>query len=271
MPVVKIAHISDLHFGRTNEAALAALTSTLDAERPELIVITGDLTQSGRRREYREAAAFLQGLHGPFLAVPGNHDAPVYNLALRFLKPWSRYEKHVGAAAIQCVSIGPVSFIGVNSARRAQPRMDWSHGRLPKSIIEASTAIARQENDAGRQVILALHHPVAPGPGKAGAQIVRNGEYALQQFAENGVSAILTGHVHVATAAPLASTDGRILSIQAGTAVSTRERGEQASFGMLDISKDEILLTTRRFSSGSFKTEPAQAFVNAGGVWRRHS
>ena len=269
--MVKIAHISDLHFGRTNEEALAALTSTLDEERPDLTVITGDLTQSGRRREYRQVAAFLKALNGRFLAVPGNHDAPVYNLALRFWKPWARYEKHVGAAAIQCVTIGPLSIIGVNSARRAQPRINWSHGRLPKSIVEASSAIARQENDAGRQVILALHHPVAPGPGKAGARIVGNGEYALQQFAENGVSAILTGHVHVAAAAPLVSTGGRILSIQAGTAVSTRERGEQASFGMMNVSRDKIMLTVRRFSQTVFKAEPAQAFLNAGGVWRRHA
>lgn len=267
--MVKIAHISDLHFGRTNEAALAALIASLDEERPDLTVITGDLTQSGRRREYREAAAFLETLSGRFLAVPGNHDAPVYNLALRFWKPWARYEKHVGDAAIQCVSAGPVSIIGVNSARRAQPRLDWSRGRLPKPVVEASAALARQENDAGRQVMLALHHPVAPGPGKAGEEIVRNGEYALRRFAENGVSAILTGHVHVAAAAPLASTGGRILSIQAGTAVSTRERGEQASFGILHVDKDQILLTTRRFAGAAFTAEPAQAFVNAGGVWSR--
>lgn len=269
--MVKIAHISDLHFGRTNEAALAALTVTLDEERPDLTVITGDLTQSGRRREYREAAAFLQSLNGRFLAVPGNHDAPVYNLALRFLNPWARYEKHVGAASIQRVSIGPVSIIGVNSARRAQPRMNWSRGRLPKSVVEASSAIARQESAAGRQVMLALHHPVTPGPGKAGAQIVRNGEHALQQFTENGVSAILTGHVHVAAAAPLASTGGRILSIQAGTAASTRERGEQASFGILNVNKDKIMLTVRRFSQAAFEAGPAQVFLNAGGVWRRHA
>ncbi len=266
--MVKIAHISDLHFGRTNPAALTALTQALDAAEPDITVITGDLTQSGRRREFAEAAAFLGTLKSRFLAVPGNHDAPVYNLGLRFFKPWARYETHIGDASIQRLALGPLSLVGVNSARRAQPRLNWSYGRLSKSVIKAASAIAREEQDAGRQVFLALHHPVTLGPGKAGSRIVSNGEQALQAFAENGVSAILTGHVHVASAAPIAATDDRILSIQAGTALSTRERGEQPSFGLIDAGDDQIRLSIKRLADGRFEPEGEQAFTRKAGVWR---
>jgi 3',5'-cyclic AMP phosphodiesterase CpdA len=267
--VVKLAHISDLHFGRTNPAALAALTEALNREKPDVTVITGDLTQSGRRREFLEARDFLETLDGRFLAVPGNHDAPVYNPALRFLNPWSRYEEHIGDASIQCLSIGPVTLIGVNSARRAQPRLNWSYGRLSRSIVEAAGGLAQREIEAGKKVFLALHHPVALGANKAGSRIVGNGEYALKRFAEMGVSAILSGHVHIAAAAPLAATGDRILSIQAGTAVSTRERGEKASFGMLDVAEDGVSITTWRFEERGFEAEETEKFHSADGVWRR--
>ncbi|PQA89366.1 metallophosphoesterase family protein [Hyphococcus luteus] len=266
--MVKLAHISDLHFGRANAAALTALTQALNEAKPDLTVITGDLTQSGRRREFAEAAAFLGTLKSRFLAVPGNHDAPVYNLGLRFFKPWARYETHIGAASIQRVNLGPVSVVGVNSARRAQPRLNWSYGRLSKSAVKAASAMAQEEKDAGRMVFLALHHPVTLGPGKAGSRIVSNGDYALREFAENGVSAILTGHVHVASAEPIAATGNRILSIQAGTAMSTRERGEQPSFGIVEAEKNKIRLVTRQFSGGAFEPGAGRTFKKIADVWR---
>lgn len=266
--MVKIAHISDLHFGRINPAALEALSDALLNAKPDLTVVTGDLTQSGRKREFIEAGTFLRSLEGRFIAVPGNHDAPVYNPALRFLSPWRRYEKHIGDASIQCVAVGEASVIGVNSARRAQPRLNWSYGRLSSSVIEASAQLASREAQAGREVLLALHHPVALGANKAGSRIVSNGEHALNRFAASGVGAILSGHVHVAAAAPLAATDDRILSIQAGTAVSTRERGEKASFGVLDVNKGEIRIETWRLEDAGFQPETSITYRSAHGVWR---
>ncbi len=267
-PVVKIAHLSDLHFGRTHEAALTALAEALEAASPDLTVVTGDLTQSGRRKEFAAAAAFLSGVEGPVLAVPGNHDAPVYNLILRFFSPWYRYEKHIGAASLQRVVMGDVCVIGVNSARRAQPRLNWSYGRLSRRVVDEVAHLASTEQDAGRTVLLALHHPLATAPNKAGSEIVGNGEYALRSFSENGVKAVLTGHVHLSAISPVKATGDRILSVQAGTAVSTRQRGEEASFGLLDAERDEISLMRYRFTGEQFQPEDPRAYKLADGVWR---
>jgi 3',5'-cyclic AMP phosphodiesterase CpdA len=266
--VVKIAHLSDLHFGRTHEAALTALASALEAAEPDLTVVTGDLTQSGRRKEFAEAASFLSALDGPVLAVPGNHDAPVYNLILRFFSPWSRYEKHIGAASLQRVVLGDVCVIGVNSARRAQPRLNWSYGRLSRRVVDEVSHLAKAEQNAGRTVLLALHHPLVIGPNKAGAKIVGNGEYALRSFSESGVKAVLTGHVHLSAISPVTATGGRILSVQAGTAISTRQRGEEASFGLLDAERDSISLMRYRFTGDRFLSDPPAAYRLESGVWR---
>ena len=267
-PVVKIAHLSDLHFGRTDEAALTALSDALQAAEPDLIVVTGDLTQSGRRKEFAEAAAFLSQLDGPVLAVPGNHDAPVYNLILRFFSPWHRYEKHIGAASLQRVVLGDVCVIGVNSARRAQPRLNWSYGRLPRRVVDEVADLASSEEAKGRTVLLALHHPLTTAPNKAGSRIVGNGEYALKSFSENGVKAVLTGHVHLSAIAPVTATGGRILSVQAGTAISTRQRGEEASFGVLDAKQDKMSLMRYRFTGDRFETDRAVAYQFEAGAWR---
>lgn len=266
--MVKIAHLSDLHFGRTNEAALSALARTLEEAEPDLTVVTGDLTQSGRRKEFAAAAAFLTELDGPVLSVPGNHDAPVYNLILRFFSPWSRYEKHIGAASLQRVLIDDVCVIGINSARRAQARLNWSYGRLSRRLIKEAADLAKSEHNAGRCVLLALHHPLVTAPNKAGSEIVGNGDYALKCFAESGVQAVLTGHVHLSAIAPIAATTGRILSVQAGTALSTRERGETASFGMLNAKRDEISLSRYCFSDEVFEPDEVSTYKLAGGVWR---
>lgn len=265
--MVKIAHLSDLHFGRTHKEALSALAASLAEIEPDLTVITGDFTQSGRRKEFAEAAAFLSSLSCPVLAVPGNHDTPVYNLIMRFFRPWRRFEKHIGAVSLQRMRVGDICFIGVNSARRAQPRLNWSYGRLSKTIINEVAHLAGSEQASGQHVFLALHHPLVVAPNKAGAEIVGNGEYALSRFAEAGVRAVLTGHVHLSAIAPIEATQGRILSIQAGTALSTRERGEKASFGVLEAAKNKLTLTRHGFTGALFYPQAPQSYALRDGVW----
>lgn len=265
--VVKIAHISDLHFGRANGAAIDALTLALNGERPDLVAITGDFTQNGARREFAQASAFLASLTSPVLTVPGNHDTPVYNLPLRFLKPWARFEKHIGAAQLQFATAGNVVVIGLNSARRARMRLNWSYGKLSHKIIEAASGIAERESNEGKTVIVAAHHPFQKGPNRAGAEIVGNGAYALQRFAESGVSVVMTGHVHLSAASPLAVTEDQILSIQCGASGGARERGEASGFGLIDIGNSEISIEYRHFDHHSYKLERRFAFSRQAHRW----
>jgi 3',5'-cyclic AMP phosphodiesterase CpdA len=67
-----IAHLSDLHFGRHDEKAAELLLASLAQERPDLTVITGDLTQRGRRCQFAAARAFIEKLPPPVIVIPGN-------------------------------------------------------------------------------------------------------------------------------------------------------------------------------------------------------
>jgi 3',5'-cyclic AMP phosphodiesterase CpdA len=86
-----IAHISDLHFGAEIPAVVEALAEDVAAAKPDLVAVSGDLTQRARHREYAAAAAFLRALPAPVLAVPGNHDVTAYDLIERFTDPWRRW------------------------------------------------------------------------------------------------------------------------------------------------------------------------------------
>ena len=72
-----IAHLSDLHFGRHDETVAAYLLASIRQAQPDIIVITGDLTQRGRHRQFAAARAFLARLPKPILVIPGNHDVPL--------------------------------------------------------------------------------------------------------------------------------------------------------------------------------------------------
>ena len=94
-----LAHISDLHFGRLDRAVLPALARAIRAARPDVVVVSGDLTQRARRREFAEAREFLDCLPEPQIVVPGNHDVPLYDVASRWLRPLASYRHHISAGS----------------------------------------------------------------------------------------------------------------------------------------------------------------------------
>ncbi|MGZ8265598.1 MAG: metallophosphoesterase, partial [Burkholderiales bacterium] len=91
-----LVHLSDLHFGRVNEAVLGPLARRIGAIAPDVVVVSGDLTQRARKRQFRAARAFLDTLPTPQIVVPGNHDIPLYNVFARFLTPLRNYRRYIG-------------------------------------------------------------------------------------------------------------------------------------------------------------------------------
>ena len=92
-----IVHLSDLHFGRTRPDLLEPLVEAVNGAAPDLVAVSGDLTQRARGRQFREARAFLDRLAAPCLVVPGNHDVPLDHLLLRLFGPWRRYCRLIGS------------------------------------------------------------------------------------------------------------------------------------------------------------------------------
>jgi len=90
-----IIHVSDLHFGRVNPAILSPLVAFIRGARPDLVAVSGDLTQRARTREYLAAREFLRSIPFPQIVVPGNHDVPLHNLFSRFVRSLDRYRRYI--------------------------------------------------------------------------------------------------------------------------------------------------------------------------------
>ncbi|MBA2405372.1 MAG: metallophosphoesterase, partial [Bdellovibrionales bacterium] len=95
---INILHISDIHFGRIDQAVLEELRTFIFNKKSDLglVILTGDLTQRAKKKEFQAAREFLESLDCPVIVVPGNHDVPLYNIFLRFLSPYSKFCKYLG-------------------------------------------------------------------------------------------------------------------------------------------------------------------------------
>src|SRR6187397_3032956 len=113
----RVAHISDLHFGRTNPTVVAALILKLRDLAPDVVVVSGDLTQRARARQFQEARHFLDALDRPTIVVPGNHDVPLENLFDRFFRPFAKYRKYITEDLSPTFHDEELAVVGINTAR----------------------------------------------------------------------------------------------------------------------------------------------------------
>jgi 3',5'-cyclic AMP phosphodiesterase CpdA len=239
--MLRIAHLSDIHFGMENEAAVEATAAWLDRERPDLVVITGDLTAFGEPKEFSKAADWVRALPVERLVAPGNHDTPYLGVAERLTRPFARYEAFFGPADGTTWSSGAVTVAGVNTARGAQLRLNWSKGAIGRS--QAERALEQLRGRApGALSVVACHHPLAEMVGGPMTARVRGGEVAARRFCAAGVDLILTGHIHAPFAMALPHADGHTHAVGAAT-LSIRERGAPAGFNLIEAHEAKIAVT----------------------------
>ena len=249
--MTRIAHLTDLHFGADDPAVVTALIATLNADPPDLIAISGDLTQGARRREFHAARAFMDALSAPKLVVPGNHDITPYQLEERFLDPYRRWHQEVGPETEPIWQDDTVAVVGLNTARRGGFHMDWSRGRITQRrlarLLERLDALPRQ-----LVRIVVAHHPLLPPENLPLQTVVGGSKRALAAFAAHGVRLVLAGHLH-RTYSRMSSPEeaGAPMILQGGSATSTRLRGEPNAYGRITVDKDGKVLAVGQVWDGS--------------------
>jgi 3',5'-cyclic AMP phosphodiesterase CpdA len=263
-----LVHLSDLHFGRVDAELLEPLRRRLHALDPDLIVISGDLTQRARNEQFEEAVAYLETLPGPQLVVPGNHDVPLYNVVKRFLSPLGNYKRIVTDDLEPAHLDDEMAVVGVNTARSNV----FKGGRINMEQVEAIKA-RLCELPEGITKIVVTHHPFdAPKDSAHEDQIVGRARKALEELAGCGADLLLAGHLHASAVSHTAdrySIAGlSALVVQAGTATSTRQRGEPNSFNALRVQSDHIEVDRYIWSDDDFVVATTQAFDHDPRGWK---
>jgi 3',5'-cyclic AMP phosphodiesterase CpdA len=240
-----IVHLSDLHFGRLDARIIAPLVDRITAVGPDLVAISGDLTQRARRRQFEQARAFLNRIAFPTLVVPGNHDVPLYNLPARLLDPFGGYRRYIAADLEPAHIDTEMAVVGMNSARAI---VVGGRGRLNMSQVEEA-ARRLQSLPAAPIKVIVTHHPFDLPEGFRNDHLVGRAGLAMARFAEAGADLFLAGHLHVShvghTAERYRIAGHSALVVQAGT-LSMRGRGELNTFNVLRIARPAM--TIERYS-----------------------
>ena len=239
-----IVHLSDLHFGRVDPAIPPALLRAVAVAAPDLVAVSGDITQRARIAEFKAAAHFLETLPAPVLAVPGNHDVPLYNVLLRWLLPLDRYRRYITSDLAPFCEDAEIAALGVNTTRA----LTFKDGRINRHQMEAAKRrFAHCRNDVTRIVV--THHTFdTPDPVGAIAahKVVGRADMAMAGLLLADVDMILSGHLHMSGVGETTKRyplPGRAaLLIRAGTATSTRRRGQVNAFNVVRVARPEVAI-----------------------------
>ncbi len=193
--LVVLAHVTDPHFGRDAPGTIDALLAALRTIQPQVVVVGGDLTQRARAAQFHRARTFLDALPAPWLAVPGNHDVPLYDLFRRVFLPLGRYHHFVTRHRAPLFTAPGLRVLGLDSTRRKVT------GRLRPDRIRQIQRLG--EGDPGALRVLVTHHPLVRRP-------LEGSELALQAAAAAHTDVLLAGHHHRAhlTAGPILGVEG---------------------------------------------------------------
>ena len=219
-----ILQVSDPHFGTERAPVAEALQRLVRRQRPDILLLSGDITQRATRSQFSAAREFIDALEVPqVLALPGNHDIPLFNPLARLFRPYARYRNAFGNA-LECeFENDDVLLLTLNTTR-------WYRhidGELSDEQIDRVASRLRQAS-AGCWRIVATHQPLATPSAEQAHDLLRGHEKALKTWAAAGADIVVGGHIHLpyvlAMHQRLPMLPGRLWTVQAGTAMSDRVR-----------------------------------------------
>ncbi len=221
-----LLQVSDPHFGTERAPVVDALEALVHGQRPDVLLLSGDITQRATHAQFAAARAFVDRLRVPvLLAIPGNHDIPLFNIAARLLWPYAHYARAFGNELEPQFEADDVLVLALNTTRR------WRHVDGEVSPAQVERVARRCEAAAATQRrIVMVHQPVAVTRPEDAKNLLHGHEAAVRRWSAAGVDVVMGGHIHLPYVLPLhecwPGLPRPIWAVQAGTAVSHRVRAD---------------------------------------------
>ena len=251
-----LVHFSDIHFGPPLvPGAPAELAAEVRRHSPDLVVVSGDLTQRAKPRQFKAASVFLRSLGVPFLSVPGNHDIPLYPVHRRLFTPYRQYRRNI------CPVREPVAHVGDSAV------VAGFDTTAPYLLVEGHARLGRLDRwervlealPKDRPRIAVAHHPVLPAADGDTKHVLRGARGFAAMLARQGVRLLLGGHLHVGFVRPAGEVwpEARGLTVvQSGTSASDRGRQPDdgaRGYSVVRISGDAVKVERWRHSGEGFR------------------
>lgn len=258
-----LAHLSDLHFGREDPELVEALLRSVEAARPQVIVVSGDFTQRAKKKQFRAARAFLRRLPSiPQVVVPGNHDVSTTNLVERAMRPLARYKRYISPDLAPFYQDEEVAIAGINTVRLLATK----DGRIS---LDRVSQVCTQFMDAPSEAIriVVTHHPLDLPSTDLKNAIVTRARAAMESFSRcgpGGVDLFLSGHLHggltLASSARYPMGNYSAVVAHAGTAVSTRTRDEPNAWNLIELASTRIDVHQMSWTGEGFRRTNTDAY-----------
>jgi 3',5'-cyclic AMP phosphodiesterase CpdA len=260
--VTTVAHVSDLHFGRpASSERLDSLRKLVAEIEPDVVAISGDLTQRCTKKEFVKAREYLDkiGKVAPYVVIPGNHDvrwlgAMARNMGGLFRQQahnfkYSRYVRYISEELSPSLEVPGAVIAGLNTAHGI------TRGSITKrfrdlgvigyvkhaDIEHAREAFENASPDAAR--IVMIHHNPIRGE-LTGRHGLANTEQALHAFASLGAELILCGHDHLQAVHTVETGVHGLLISTAGTISNRIRPGRASSFNLVNLDEHNLRITT---------------------------
>ena len=214
-----LLQISDTHFGTEQPPVVEALVKLARRMRPDVLVLSGDITQRARPAQFRAARTFVDRLGALVLAIPGNHDIPLFNPWTRLRRPYAHYSAAFGTELEPMYRSPDLLVVGVNTTR---PRRH-KHGEVSARQVDRVARLLQDAEPAQLRIVV-VHQPVAVNRAEDLHNRLRGHASALERWAAAGVDLLMGGHIHLPYVLPLQGPAHPLWAVQAGTAVSSRVR-----------------------------------------------
>lgn len=253
-----VVHCSDLHFGKTDPSVVERLKNKILEVKPDVVIVSGDLTQRARAYEFAQARAFLQQLGVPQVVIPGNHDVALYNVFSRFFAPFKHYRKWVSEHTHASFEDDQISIAAINTAHS----WTFKSGRLRTDALDrVGEQWARTPANVLR--ILVSHHPLDLDSLKRKFAWGQDSHVAAHRAWLCKPDVLCSGHLH----GTAAYVQKGCVQIAAGTATSTRLRAEANSFNIICAETNRVTVKSLVWDGDSFEVLPEKIFERSADGW----